>query len=120
MSERVWDRFLTPADRAHLAGRSRLRDRTVKGANPAILSIDNYRAGAGDRRQSMSVSTEHWPASMGHAAWDALERIKELFKLARDTDIPCVHVTGLSEEKSGIPGWSGTKDTSRMSENELD
>jgi len=105
MTTRVWDAFLTPQDKAHLAASSPNR-RTGFGRKAAVLSVDNYRKALGDHPEPLLESIRTWPASTGLAGWDAAERIKELLAAARAADIPVIHLTGLSEEESGIPGWA--------------
>ena len=47
MTERVWDRYLTPSDRAHIGASA---DRRVgPGKKPALLLIDLYRSVFGDK-----------------------------------------------------------------------
>jgi nicotinamidase-related amidase len=101
MTERVWDRFLTPGDQAHLA---RSRDRRVgRGERPALLLIDLYRAVFGDRREPLLQAIETWPSSCGPAAWEALPHIQRLLAAARDAGIPVIHITMLAN--AGMPGW---------------
>jgi nicotinamidase-related amidase len=101
MSERVWDRFLTAADKAHLA---RTQDRRVgRGRRPALLLIDLYRAVFGDKPEPLLKAIETWPSSCGLAAWEALPRIQRLLATARTAGIPVIHVTMLAD--SGMPGW---------------
>jgi nicotinamidase-related amidase len=104
MAERVWDRFLTEQDKAHLAV-SPPKGRYGFGRNPAILSVDNYRKAVGDRPEPLLDAVTTWPSSTGLAGWKALSRIEELFKVARDAEVPVIHVTALGEEESAVPGW---------------
>ena len=100
MTERVWDRFLTPADQAHLA---RSRDRRIgRGQRPALLLIDLYRAVFGDRREPLPEAIETWPSSCGPAAWDSLPNIQRLLAAARSAGIPVIHITMLAN--AGMPG----------------
>lgn len=99
--ERVWDRFLTDQDRAHLALAGR---RAVGfGTRPALLLVDLYRWVFGDRPQPLLEAVADWPASCGLAAWDALAPIQALLVAARAAAIPIVHLTGLGGV--GVPGW---------------
>jgi maleamate amidohydrolase len=101
MSERVWDRFLTAADKAHLA---RTRDRRVgRGERPALLLIDLYRAVFGDTPEPLLEAIETWPSSCGLAAWEALPRIQTLLAAGRTAGIPVIHITMLAD--AGMPGW---------------
>jgi nicotinamidase-related amidase len=99
MTERVWDRFLTERDRAHLARRSRRR--LSWGERPGLLLIDLYRWVFGDRPQPILEAVEDWPSSCGLEAWEALPHIQQLLGAAREAGIPVIHVTGL--EGPGAP-----------------
>ncbi|HWG05335.1 MAG TPA: isochorismatase family protein [Beijerinckiaceae bacterium] len=101
---RVWDRFLTEQDREHLAN-SKHRSVGV-GRRPAVLNIDLYRAVFGDEKLPLVEGIKHWPSYCGPAAWEAVPHIQRLMKKAREIGVPVLHVTGLSEEESGVPGWS--------------
>ena len=69
MTERVWDKFLTPQDKAHLAN---CHHRAVGfGQKPALLLIDLYRWVYGDEPQPLLEAIDTWPSSCGLAAWDA-------------------------------------------------
>ncbi len=98
---RVWEPFLTDQDRAHLAIS---RDRRVGfGHTPALLLIDLYRWVFGDRPQPLLEAITRWPGSCGPAAWNALPHLQRLLALARELELPVVHITGL--EDSGMVGW---------------
>lgn len=113
MTERVWDRFLSEADREHVA----VSGHTPRGfgSRPALLMIDLYRWVFGDRPQPLMEAIKEWPGSCGLAAWDALPHIQRLLAAAREAGVPVVHVTGLPESESGVAGWasSGRKDSGR-------
>ncbi|MGH7829431.1 MAG: isochorismatase family protein [Candidatus Binatia bacterium] len=102
MSERVWDRFLTEQDRAHLA----TREPKVFGFGnrPCLLLIDLYRWVFGDRPQPLLEAIKDWPGSCGVAGWNALPHIKTLLQAAREVRIPIVHLTGLAG--AGVDEWS--------------
>jgi len=104
MVERVWDAFLTEQDKAHLAA-SPPKGRYGFGTRAAVLSVDNYRKAVGDKPEPLLEAIKTWPGSTGLAGWEALDKIKELFAVARGAGLPVIHVTGLSEEESGMPGW---------------
>ena len=104
MADRVWDRFLTEQDKAHLAASPPTR-RYGYGAKAAVLSVDNYRKAIGDRPEPLLEAIKTWPGSTGLAGWEALERTREVLAAARAAGIPVIHVTGLAKEESGIPGW---------------
>jgi nicotinamidase-related amidase len=104
VADRVWDRFLTEQDKAHLA-LSPPKGRYGFGRRAAVLSVDNYRKAVGDEPEPLLEAVRTWPGSTGLAGWEALGHIETLFKAARDASIPIVHVTALGQEESGMPGW---------------
>jgi nicotinamidase-related amidase len=100
-TDRVWEPFLTPQDRAHLASGP---DRRVGfGSSPALVLIDLYRSVFGDTPQPLLEAIKTWPGSCGLAAWDAVPHLQRLLGVAREVGIPIVHITGL--EDSGMLGW---------------
>ena len=101
---RVWDRFLTEQDKAHVAAAS---DRRVGfGQRPAILNVDLYRWVFGDEPASLLEGVKNWPGYCGMAGWDAVPRIQTLLREARSAGVPVVYVTGLRDEDSGVTGWN--------------
>lgn len=104
MADRVWDRFLTAADRAHVAA-SPPRPRHGFGRRAAVLSVDNYRDGIGDRPEPLLDAIRTWPRSTGPAGWEALDRIAVLLAAARSAGVPVIHVAGLPAEESGMANW---------------
>lgn len=100
--ERVWDRFLSEQDRAHLAA---LPPRPPFGVGraAAVLAIDNYRWAVGDEPLPLLESIRCWPGSTGMAGWEALANIKVLLTRARAVGVPIIHITGLSQSESGLP-----------------
>jgi maleamate amidohydrolase len=123
MTSRVWDRFLTAQDKAHLAASPPTRRRGF-GRAAALLSIDNYRKALGDKPEPLLESIRTWPASTGPAGWEAAEKIAALLAAGRSAQIPVIHLTGLAEEESGIPAWGavlrGRHALSGRSQEELD
>lgn len=103
---RVWDRYLTEQDKAHVAAK-KPRSPFGFGRTPVVVSVDNYRAAVGDEPEPLLDSIRTWPNSTGLAGWTALAAIETLFAGARDASIPIIHVTGLSEAESGVAGWAG-------------
>ncbi len=104
MSERVWDRFLTEQDKAHLAASK--HERVGFGQRPALLLIDLYRWVFGDKPEPLLEAIKTWPGSCGMAGWNALPHIQELLRVAREVGIPVIHITGLHDADSGVPGWN--------------
>ena len=81
MADRVWDRFLTPSDKEHIAAS---RDKRVGfGARPALLLIDLYRSVFGDKPEPLMEAIKTWPGSCGMAGWNALPHIQKLLAAAR-------------------------------------
>jgi nicotinamidase-related amidase len=99
MAERVWDRYLSDQDRAHVARQPAARKGV--GRRPALLLVDLYRWVFGDRPQPLLEAIETWPASCGLAGWNALPHIQRLLGEARRLGVPVIHSTGLE----GMPGW---------------
>lgn len=102
MTERVWDRFLTEQDKAHLAATTHRR--IGFGTRPALLLVDLYRWVFGDEPQPLLEAIKTWPASCGLAGWQALPRIQTLLATAREVGIPVIHITMLDAD--GMLGWS--------------
>ena len=102
MAERVWDRFLTEQDRAHVAMKP---PRPIGfGKKPALLLIDLYRWVFGDKPEPILEAIKNWPGSCGPAGWNAIPHIQTLLKTAHEVRIPIVHVTGLAD--AGVDEWS--------------
>lgn len=104
MDERVWDRFLSEQDRAHLRVEAEARGGDVptgldaaSRARAALLLIDLYRWAFGDRPQPLLEATERWPGSCGLAGWTSLPHIQRLLTACRDAGLPVIHVTSTAE-----------------------
>src|SRR4051794_13774376 len=82
MSVRVWDEFLSQRDKDHLA-RLPAPPPVGFGTKPALLLIDNYRAGLGDEPLPLLESIEKYPLSMGLEAWAAVTHTQRLLELCR-------------------------------------
>jgi len=95
--ERVWDKFLTEQDKAHLeiVGEKRKRE---FGSRPALLLIDLYRWVFGDEPEPLLRSVEKWPGSCGLAGWNAIPAIQRLLSAARAAGVPVIHTTGAELE----------------------
>ena len=102
MTERIWNRFLTERDKAHLAATSHRR--LGFGTRPALLLVDLYRWVFGDEPRPLLEAIKTWPASCGLAGWQALQHVQQLLATAREVGVPVVHITMLDAE--GMPGWS--------------
>jgi len=102
MTQRIWDSYLTPADKKHLDGAA---DKRVGfGARPALLLVDLYRAVFGDKPEPLMQAIKTWPSSCGLAGWTALPHIQQLLAASRAAGIPVIHITMLAD--SGMLGWN--------------
>ena len=108
MSERVWDRFLTEQDKAHVAMKA--SSPIGFGKKPALLLIDLYRWVFGDKPEPVLEAIKEWPGSCGMAGWDAIPHIQTLLQAAREAGIPIIHISGLPG--AGVDEWSFRRDTS--------
>lgn len=109
MTGRVWDRFLTEQDRAHVAMTTARR--VGFGKKPALLLIDLYRWVFGDKPEPILEAIKSWPGSCGLAGWNALPSIQSLLSTARKVGIPIVHLTGL--DGAGVEPWSFRREEQR-------
>ena len=109
MTARVWDRFLTDQDRAHVALRP-VRHSGL-GTAPALVLVDLYRSVFGDRPQPLLESIDEWPASCGLAGWEALPHIQAVLAAARNAGIVVVHVTS----RGDLPHWRLPRDEAARS-----
>jgi maleamate amidohydrolase len=89
---RIWDRYLSEADRARLGGKT--KPPRGFGKRPALLLIDLYRWVFGDEPQALPEAAETWPGSCGMDAWNALPHLQQLLAAARAAGIPVIHTTG--------------------------
>ena len=107
MTARIWERFLTPQDKEHMTHAR--KDRTVGfGRRPAVLNIDLYRGVFGDENLPLLEGMKLWPNYCGPASWGTVPHTQALLCAARAAHIPVLHVTGLSPDTSGVPGWSAS------------
>jgi maleamate amidohydrolase len=103
MATRVWDQFLSAQDKASL--KERPHQVWGYGERPALVLIDLDRKVFGDRKLPLLEAMKEWPGTCGPPAWDAIPHLQRLLGAARAARIPIVHVSGLHEDASGIPGW---------------
>ena len=77
MTERVWEKFLTPRDK-QIFGAAGYAQSQGFGKRPALIIIDvNYNF-CGDRPEPILDSVKRWPNSCGEDAWAALPHIRSL------------------------------------------
>ena len=114
MADRVWDKFLSAQDQAHLAKSN--HQSVGFGNKPALLLIDMYRWVFGDEPQDILDGIENWPSHCGMAAWDSVPHIQTMLKAAREAGIPVIYATGRGDD--GLASWTthrmpyGTSDRS--------
>jgi len=93
MTERVWDKFLTPRDKQVFAEAGYAQPQGF-GKRPALLIVDvNYNF-CGDRPEPILDSIKRWPNSCGEDAWTALPHIRSLIDVARGKGLPVIYTTG--------------------------
>jgi nicotinamidase-related amidase len=95
MTERVWNAFLTPQDKALDAKKLLQPNINEIGDRPVLLLVDLYRKAFGARPQSVLDVVENDPttSNLGLSGWKALPRIVTLLEAARAARIPVIHVT---------------------------
>lgn len=99
MTARVWDRFLTEQDAAHVT----MVPAIAKGGGerPAVLFIDLYRGVFGHQPAPLLEAVRAFPKACGLTAWEALPHIQRLLGEARALGVPVIHLTKLED----IPSW---------------
>jgi nicotinamidase-related amidase len=90
---RVWDAFLTEADRAYDTQNPKFSDKRRLGRRPALLLIDLYRLAFGDHPEPLLEAVRHNRSHLGMAGWHALPHLQRLLNAARGAGILIVHVT---------------------------
>ena len=103
MADRIWDNFLTEADRAHMGEDP--ADRKGAGTRPALVLVDLYRWAFGDKPEPLMESVKRWPGSCGLNGWTALPHIQQLLATARARGIPVVYIT----QFDNLPNWRETR-----------
>ena len=68
-------------------------ERRVIGRRPALIGIDLYDLVYDGGPRPVTELMEQYPASCGEFAWKALPGTIELYKTARESGVPIVHVT---------------------------
>lgn len=100
---RVWDKFLSDQDKAHLAIVGEPR-KIGWGTRPALLLIDNYRGVVGYEKEELLEAAKTNRSAVGMAGWKALEQQQRLLAVGRELDLPIIHITGMAQ--GNMPGWS--------------
>ncbi len=92
MPEAIWAPFLTAADQQVLDATG-YAVRAGPGERPALLVIDANWAFCGDQREPLADAVKKWRNACGHAAWDAVDRIRELVDRCHERGIPVIYTT---------------------------
>lgn len=111
MSERVWDRFLTPQDKAvrEISGQGK---RAGFGKRPALIIIDVNYDFLGHKREPVLESLKRWRHSCGEVGWDATEKIRVLIDIARTKGLPIIYTTSVrrsDEWDDGSWRWKNSR-----------
>lgn len=92
MSDRIWDRFLTPEDRG-VIGASGYAARGGFGQRPALMIVDVSYNFCGDRPEPILESIKRWRNSCGEAAWKAIGVIGHLIEGCHAKGLPVFYST---------------------------
>lgn len=90
---RVWDRFLSERDHAHLAAGFRKEAPFGLGDRPAVLVIDDFASTLGERSDDVVAAVADGRERCGTEGWDAIDCTKELLETARACGVRVVHTT---------------------------
>jgi nicotinamidase-related amidase len=101
MTERIWDRFLTPRDRAVFAAAG-YGARQGFGKRPALLVVDVNYFFCGEKPEPILESVRRWRNSCGEDAWVAMPVIRRLVEVARAKGLPVIYTTGAPR----ADGWN--------------
>jgi nicotinamidase-related amidase len=106
MVERVWEKFLTPRDKAVFAA-SGYGANGGFGKRPALLVVDVSWGFCGDRSEPILESIKRWRNSCGEDAWVAIDYIRALIDKAHDRQLPVIYTTGIGRADGWDAGsWS--------------
>lgn len=104
--ERVWDKFLTPRDKAVFKAAG-YGARGGFGKRPALLVIDVSWGFCGDRSEPILESIKRWRNSCGEESWAAIEQIRKLLDKAHTKAVPVIYTTGFGRDDGWDSGsWS--------------
>ena len=88
--ERLWNDVVDAATSALLARR---KVPPFRGRRPALVAVDLYDLVYDGGPRPVRELIDEYPASCGEHAWHALPPTMELYKTARASGVPVVHVT---------------------------
>jgi nicotinamidase-related amidase len=100
MVERIWEKFLTPRDKAVFAA-SGYGVNGGFGKRPALLVVDVSWGFCGDRSEPILESIKRWRNSCGEDAWVAIDYIRALIDKAHARQLPVIYTTGIAR----ADGW---------------
>lgn len=110
MTERIWDKFLTPRDKQVFAAAG-FAARGGFGKRPALLVIDVNYGFVGDKPEPLLESVKRWMNSCGEDGWKAVGVIKTLVGAARVKGVPVIYTTGVRREDAWDQGAWAFKNT---------
>lgn len=121
MSNRPWDRFLTPRDRQVFAAGG-FGARAGFGRRPAVLVVDvNYNF-VGDKPQPILESIARWSHSCGEEGWAGVRAIGVLLAAARARGLPIIYTTGELRDDgfdAGSWAWKNSRTTDDIAHKQL-
>ena len=98
---RVWDEYLTEADKALIAMRGG-GNRLGLGRRPVLLIVDVTYAFTGDKDEPLLDSITRWHTSSGDRAWRAFPYINELLTASRAKNLPIFYSKGFDARPDGF------------------
>src|SRR5262249_49792391 len=100
---RVWDKFLTPEDRAVFEA-SGYGVNIGFGRRPALLIVDMSYGFTGDKPEPLLQSIKTWHNSCGEAAWRTVPVIRALGGAFRSRRLPVIYTTASFREDNWDAG----------------
>jgi nicotinamidase-related amidase len=97
MNSKGWEMYFTERDKEHykLVGK---KEPNGFGDKPALVLIDIYYSVLGLKREPIFESMKTWQGSTGLEGWKAVDKTAELLAVARENNIPVIHVKGMNNE----------------------
>lgn len=92
MSQRIWDRFLTPRDREAFAASGYAAPMGF-GERPALMIVDVSYNFCGDKPEPLLQSIAKWRNSCGEDAWRAIAHIRRLIDICHRRGLPVFYST---------------------------
>jgi nicotinamidase-related amidase len=101
MTKYGWEPYLSDRDKLHDQQWGK-KELFGFGTKPALVLIDIYYSVLGLKREPIFESMKTWSSSTGLEGWAAVDKTAELLAVARECDVPVVHVKGL---QNGMKPW---------------